>query len=107
MSADTLQIRPLALMAPQEVADMLRGAGMHPPEKDYRVGLASLLIRADVTVNDAYESADAALRQAAAVLHLVECDEDTDERITGSVSAALHMVLLSRAHLAVLRDGIA
>lgn len=98
--------KPLDGRTDEEILEILRLSGFHPPAKDVRFGSAAMTMRRDVTVGDAFESAVQALDQARGPLMMMECDADGPEYLSSSAAAVRALLDVAAAHLAVAGHGL-
>ena len=108
MSHDDLTIlgrRPLAATIEAARIEIMRKAGMLAPAANYRVGVDALLLRDDVSVLDALDSASLLLRRADALLTILEGD-DPDDSSPILAGLARDLVRLALGSVRVIGAGL-
>lgn len=98
--------RPLRKMTAAEVADLLRGSGMHSPNKESRDGPDALTIREDVSMWAALSTAEDISNAARALFLLIQTEE-----LTGATRDAVNyahdfLTSVAAGMLATVRAGM-
>ena len=100
-----LKLRPLAATAEAVRGEIMRNAGMLAPAATYRIGIDALLMREDVSVIDALDSTSLRLRQADAVLQMLE-DGGPDVSVPLLAGLVRDLVRMALGNVRVISEGL-